>query len=94
MQIHHMGYGIKGFYKLAKLGQLWDMIPKEAQYRLRVLRFWKKYGLEATRGAFGVSDAPFIGGRPSFELPGGIPQPSYLMSPSPEGNVNPIGQRK
>ena len=55
MQIHHIGYGIRGFYKLAKLGQLWDMIPKEAQYRLRVLRFWKKYGLEATREAFGVS---------------------------------------
>jgi len=55
MQIHHMGYGIKGFYKLAKLGQFWDMIPEEAQHRLRVLRFWKKYGLEATREAFGVS---------------------------------------
>jgi len=40
---------------LAKLGQLWDMIPEEAQYRLKVLRFWKKYGLEATREAFGVS---------------------------------------
>ncbi len=40
---------------MAKLGHLWDMIPKEAQYRLRVLRFWKKYGLEATREAFGVS---------------------------------------
>ena len=55
MQIHHIGYGIRGFYKLAKLGQFWDMIPKEAQYRLKVLRFWKKYGLEATREAFGVS---------------------------------------
>ena len=31
MQIHHIGYGIRGFYKLAKLGQLWDMIPNEAQ---------------------------------------------------------------
>ncbi|RLA85508.1 MAG: hypothetical protein DRG31_02835, partial [Deltaproteobacteria bacterium] len=51
----HIGYGIRGFYRLAKLGQLWDMIPEEAQYRLKVLRFWKKYGLEATREAFGVS---------------------------------------
>ena len=55
MQIHHIGYGIRGFYRLAKLGQLWDMIPEEAQHRLKVLRFWEKYGLEATREAFGVS---------------------------------------
>ncbi len=49
MQIHHIGYGIRGFYRLAKLGQLWDMIPEKAQHRLKVLRFWEKYGLEATR---------------------------------------------
>ena len=55
MQVHHIGYGIRGFYKLAKLGHLWAMIPKEAQYRLKVLRFWKKYGLETAREAFGVS---------------------------------------
>ena len=87
MQIHHMGYGIKGFYKLAKLGQLWDMIPKEAQYRLRVLRFWKKYGLEATRGAFGVSERTLYRWQAKLRA-------AYLMSPSPEGNANPIGQRK
>ncbi len=34
---------------MAKLGQLWDMIPEKAQHRLKVLRFWEKYGLEATR---------------------------------------------
>jgi len=31
------------------------MIPEKAQYRLKVPRFWKKYGLEATKEAFGVS---------------------------------------
>ena len=55
MQVHHIGYGIRGFYKLAELGHLWDMIPEEAQHRLKVLSFWRKYGLEATREAFGVS---------------------------------------
>ena len=73
MQIHHIGYGIKGFYRLAKLGQLWDMIPEEAQHRLKILKFWKKYGLEATREAFGFQDAPFIAGKPNSKLPEGIP---------------------
>ena len=40
---------------MAELGQFWDMIPEEAQHRLKVLSFWRKYGLEATREAFGVS---------------------------------------
>ena len=35
MQIHHIGYGIKGFYKLAKLGFFWDMISEIAKQRLK-----------------------------------------------------------
>ncbi|RLA83450.1 MAG: hypothetical protein DRG31_06155 [Deltaproteobacteria bacterium] len=59
MQIHHIGHGIRGFYR-----------------------------------PLGSQGAPFTAGKKSFELQGGTPQPSYFMSPSPEGNANPIGQRK
>ena len=68
MQIHHIGYGIKGFYKLAKLGQFGDMIPKEAQYRLKVLRFWKKYGLEGGLWGFGAHPLS-VAGQASSCLP-------------------------
>jgi len=37
VQVHHIGYGIRGFYKLAELGQFWDMIPEEDQHCLKVL---------------------------------------------------------
>jgi hypothetical protein len=55
MQVKHIGYGIRGFYLVAHLGHLWEMIPKDAQSRLDILKFWDKHGLEATRDAFGVS---------------------------------------
>ena len=39
-------YGLKHFNP-------YDMITKEAKTRLKILKYWKKYGLEATRDAFG-----------------------------------------
>lgn len=64
MQIHHIGYRIKGFYKLAKIGLLWDtMITEEARRRLKILEFWEKYGLEPTKEAFGVSRRTYTAGR-------------------------------
>mgnify|MGYP003394505253 CR=1 FL=1 len=55
MQVQGIGYGIRGFYRVAKLGHLWEMTPKDAQRRLDILRFWDKHGLAATWDAFGVS---------------------------------------
>ncbi|MFZ5537927.1 MAG: integrase core domain-containing protein [Pseudomonadota bacterium] len=55
MQIHRVGYGIRGFYRIAELGHLWAMTPKDAQERFKILQFWDKHGLEATMEAFGVS---------------------------------------
>jgi hypothetical protein len=49
MQVHHAGYRIRGFYRVAALGHLWEMTPKDAQRRLYILRFWDRNGLEATR---------------------------------------------
>ncbi len=40
-------YGLKHFNP-------YDMITKEAKTRLKILKYWKKYGLEATRDAFGA----------------------------------------
>jgi len=55
MQVQHIGYRIRGFYRVAALGYLWDMTPKDAQRRFEILRFFNKHGLAATRDAFGVS---------------------------------------
>lgn len=55
MQVQRIGYGIRGFYRVAHLGHLWEMTPKDAQRRLEILRFWDKHGLAATQEAFGIS---------------------------------------
>lgn len=55
MQVQRIGYGIRGFYRVAHLGHLWEMTAKDAQRRLEILRFWDKHGLAATKDAFGVS---------------------------------------
>ena len=55
MQIHHVGYRIRGFYRVAALGHLWEMPPKEPRRRLEIPRFFDKHGLAATCDAFGMS---------------------------------------
>lgn len=61
MQIGFKYHNVRGF------GRLYDytyrdnhIITKEAKQRLKMLRFWRQYGLEATTGAFGTQcSAPF-----------------------------------
>ena len=55
MQVQYIGFGIRGFYRVARLGHRWEMTRKDAQERLKILRFFAKHGLAATRDAFGVS---------------------------------------
>ena len=55
MQIQRIGYGIRGFYRVAALGHLWEMTPKDALNRLKILIFFDKHGLTATLDAFDVS---------------------------------------
>jgi hypothetical protein len=64
MRVQHIGYRIRGFYRVAALGHLWDMTPKDAHRRLEILRFFDKHGLAATRDAFGVSRRRSTAGRP------------------------------
>ena len=54
MRVQHVGYRIRGFYRMAALGHLWEMTPKDAQRRLDIPRFWDKHGLAAIRDAFSV----------------------------------------
>jgi hypothetical protein len=56
MQIHRVGYRIRGFYRVAALGHLWDMTPKDAHRRLEILRFFDKHGF-AVR-PFGYAQFP------------------------------------
>jgi hypothetical protein len=66
VQVKPIGYGIRWFYRVAKLWHLWEMTLKDAQERLKILRFWDRHGLKAppARDAFGVFRAkdPSSGG--------------------------------
>ena len=55
MHVHHVGYRIRGFYRLAQFGHRWDMTPKDAHHRFTILHFFARHGLAATCEAFGVS---------------------------------------
>ena len=56
MQIQRISYLVPGFVKLARYSVRWTrMITETAKHRLKVLTFWKQYGLKAALAAFGVS---------------------------------------
>jgi hypothetical protein len=56
MQYQHIGHKIKGFYKLAKYSMRYlVMISKKAEQKFKIIKFCKKYGLEATMEAYGIS---------------------------------------
>jgi len=52
MQIHRLGYKIKGLAIICKDGLRWSMLTSKAKHRLKVLGFWEKHGLCATLDAF------------------------------------------
>ena len=55
MQTDYLFNGLKGYASVKRFSYLFDMENKEAQKRLKILKFFDKYGLEATMEAFGVS---------------------------------------
>lgn len=55
MQVRRVGYGIRGFSRVARLGTVLGRAPRDVQTRLEILHFFEKHGLEATLDAFGVS---------------------------------------
>jgi transposase InsO family protein len=73
MRVQHIGYRIRGFYRIAAFGHLWEMTPKDAQQRLKILRFWDKHGLAATMDAFGVSRRTLFRWQARLRAEGGNP---------------------
>jgi len=55
MQTDYLWNGIRGYARVRKFSYLFDMENKEANKRLKILKFFDKYGLEATIEAFSVS---------------------------------------
>jgi hypothetical protein len=52
VQYQHIGYRIKGFYKLYNYAVKYGMDNQIARHRKHVLAFWERYGLDATLDAF------------------------------------------
>ncbi len=74
MQIHHIGYRIKEFHHVAKMGHRWGMNP-QAQQRIEILRFWQTYGIAATCDAFAVSRRTLHRWRQTHPMPAATQQP-------------------
>ena len=56
MQYQHVGYRIRGFYKMASFYNKWEAIMgTQAECKLEALEFWNKHGINATQDAFKVS---------------------------------------
>jgi transposase InsO family protein len=89
MQVHHVGYRIRGFYRVAKLWHLWEMTPKDAQRRLQILRFWDRHGLQATRDAFGVSRRTLYRWKKALRDQGGNPAALAARPSAPERRRTP-----
>ncbi|MFQ5432346.1 MAG: integrase core domain-containing protein [Nitrospinota bacterium] len=55
MQWQHIGYGIRGFYRVADYALRCGMVSKKAQIRFDILSFWDRHGTDAACEAFKVS---------------------------------------
>ena len=47
MQYQHIGYGIKGFYRIGSYAIKASMTHPTAKFRLGVLEFWQQHGIAA-----------------------------------------------
>lgn len=55
MQTDYLFHGIKGYAYIKRFSYLFEMENKEANERYKIIKFFDKYGLEATIEAFGIS---------------------------------------
>ena len=55
MQTDYLFHGLKGYKYIKRFSYLFEMENKEANERYKILKFFDKYGLEATIEAFGIS---------------------------------------
>ncbi len=68
MQIHRVGYRIKGYSQVVKLGHLWDMTSKDALQRIKILEFAERHGQGAAIDAFEVSSRTLYRWRRALKL--------------------------
>lgn len=62
MQIGFKYWNCRGFGRLYDYGYKYThMITKEAKQRLKILQFWRKYGMEATTDAWGAKRSTLFG---------------------------------
>ena len=83
MHVHHVGFRIKGFYRLAQFGHRWEMTPNDAQHRLTILQFFARYGQAATGEAFGVSRRTLYRWKQTFTQADGDPRALAARSSAP-----------
>jgi hypothetical protein len=89
MRVQHLGHCVRVFYRVAALGHLWEMTPKDAQRRLEILRFFDKHGLAATTDAFGVSCRTLYRWEAALKAQGGNPAALGAKSCAPRGEECP-----
>ena len=85
MQVHRLSYLIPGSVKLARYGVRWmRMITNKAKHRLKVLTFWKHYGLKAALAAFGVSRRTLFSWQATLQRSEGKPEALNERSKRPQ----------
>ncbi len=56
MLMQHIGFRVRGFYKIARLSDKWEaMMGTNAQQKPDARTFWNNHGLNATSDAYKVS---------------------------------------
>ena len=91
MQIHPIGYRIKGFYHVANMGHRWDLNP-QAQKRIDILRFWEVHG--TTGDAFAVSRRTLYRWRQTLTQAGGDPAALTPQSRAPKRRRHAVFRRE
>ncbi|MGC9008975.1 MAG: helix-turn-helix domain-containing protein, partial [Halothiobacillaceae bacterium] len=89
MRVQYIGDQVRGFYRVAQLGHLWEMTPKVAQERLKILTFFDKHGLAATVDAFGVSRRTLYRWKKALRESGGNPAALIPRSSVPKRKRTP-----
>jgi transposase len=86
MQIKFKYYNCPGFGTLYNdaIKQKY-MITKEARQRLKILEFWKQYGLQATTDAFGVKKSTLYNWQKIFREGGGKIE---ALNPKSQARIN------
>ena len=52
MQIHRVGYRIRGFKKLVRYASSAGMMTEKAKHKAQVLTFWAKHGFGSNKRGF------------------------------------------